>query len=49
MHLVAFDDRIKEVVDEGRAADVTYLDLCKAFDILVSKLERRGFYGWSSQ
>lgn len=49
MHLVAFNDRIKEVVDEGRATDITYLDLCKAFGILVSKLERREFDGWTSQ
>lgn len=50
-NLVAFHNRVIASVGEARVTDITYLHLCKVFDIvlhdiLVCKLERHRFDRW---
>jgi len=43
---VVFSDGVTILVDKGKATDVIYLDLCKAFDTVLDYSVDKEFVGW---
>lgn len=51
-NFVVFSDGLTESMDKGRAIDATYLDICKAFDMvppntIISELKKYRFDAWT--
>ena len=49
-NLVVFQDKLTKIVDQGKSADIFYLDFAKAFDKvphkrLIQKLKNKGIHG----
>ena len=44
-NLIAFYNEMTGLLDEGRAADVVYLNFCKAFDTVSCNIDKLTKYG----
>ena len=49
-NLVVFQDKLTKIIDQGKSADIFYLDFAKAFDKvphtrLIQKLKNKGIHG----
>ena len=49
-NLIVFQDKLTQIIDQGKSADIFYLDFAKAFDKvphkrLIQKLKNKGIQG----